>query len=139
MHTTRRERRAVADADIRKGRVMAEWDMHQIINASDDYPVSVIVHRQGVRESGRRYTQEATGSDMRVRKAVEGLEGQIAALQAEYDTLRANNKRLTADNGRMLLEIECLNAAGTVRAHIVDENTLDVQGVRFVRVGAYDE
>lgn len=104
--------------------MMAAWDMHQIIGAVDDYPESVIVHRHGVRESGRRYVPEATESDFSLRKAVEGLEGQISALQAENDALRA-------DNGRY-------NVAGAVMAHIVDESTLDVQGVRFVRAGAFD-
>ena len=100
--------------------MMAAWDMHQIINASDDYPDSAIVHRHGVRESGRRYMPEATESDFSLRKAVEGLEGQISALQAENDVLRAENGRY--------------NVAGAVTARIVDESTHDVQGVRFVIV-----
>lgn len=103
---------------------MAAWDMHQIITASDEYPDSVIVHKHGVRESGRRYVPEATESDLSLRKAVEGLEGQISALQAENDALRAEHARY--------------NVAGVITAHIVDESTLDVQGVRFVRAGAYD-
>ena len=115
-----------------------QWDMHEIIQAKDAYPDCVVVHRHGVRESGRRYVPEAIEADSSLRKAVEGLEGQVTVLQAENDALRTENKRLTADNVRMLLEIECLNVAGMVRAHIVDESTLDVQGVRFVRVGVDD-
>lgn len=106
------------------------WDMHQLITDGAEYPESVIIH---CGREKRAYAPEATSADIRLRKAVEGLESQLGILQASNDALRAENKRLTADNGRMLLEIETLNVAGTVRAHIVDESTLDVQGVRFVR------
>jgi len=106
------------------------WDMHHLISNGTDYPESVIVHRG---KEKRAYAPEATSADIRLRKAVEGLESQLGILRAYNDALRAENKRLAADNGRMQLEIDALNVAGTVRAHIVDGNTLDVQGVRFVR------
>lgn len=111
------------------------WDMHQLIADGAEYPENIIIHAG--REK-RAYTPEATSADIRLRKAVEGLEAQLSLLQVSNDALRAENKRLAADNGRMLLEIETLNVAGTVRAHIVDESTLDVQGVRFVRAGVED-
>lgn len=100
---------------------MAAWDMHQLITGSDDYPESVVVHRHGVRESGRRYVPEATQGDLSDDSATDGQEGLIAALKAENDALRAKCARY--------------ETSGAVIAHIVDESTLDVQGVRFVRAG----
>lgn len=98
--------------------------MHQIINAGDEYPESVIVHRHGTRETGRRYLPETLEGDSRLKKAVDGIEGQLAALRAENELLRARSAQY--------------DVSGAVVAHIVDDSTLDVHGVRFVRDGACD-
>lgn len=66
-----------------------------MISSVDDYPDSVIVHKKGLREVGRRYVPESdNGGGYDLRKAVDGLEGQLAALQEECEALQTENRLL---------------------------------------------
>lgn len=77
------------------------WDMHQMINATDDYPARVIVHRAGVREAGTVYVKSA-GGDSEGLKELHRLKGLVDYLTAENRALSAENDALRgegADDG----------------------------------------
>ena len=73
---------------------MAVWDLHYLINSVDEYPEKVIVHKKGLREVGRRYFPESDENGFDLRRAVDGLEGQLSALQEECEALRSENEIL---------------------------------------------
>lgn len=66
------------------------WNMHHLLAYGEDWPDGIIVHKPNERNNARRYVPETSlEGDSSLRKAVEGLEGQLSVLQDENEALRA--------------------------------------------------